>query len=156
MLTPGQKVVCINAEIPPYLRDEVKPLQAGQVYTVRGFRPGYDPENGVANVCAVYLEGVRNVVNVKGIENGYSLARFAPAPESAQPEQPAQPASLRPYVVSGVLAKVENGARTQHLLIFSGNATSEAEARGLAVQAFMSAAPGFPLEQIASGELKLA
>lgn len=76
MFQPGQKVACIDAQIPPQLWEFVKPLKKDAIYTIRDLVPGISGSGEEGNV-AVYLEEIVNTINDHGIERGYNAERFA-------------------------------------------------------------------------------
>jgi len=78
MFLPGQKVVCLNDEFtaPVLSRFACVPIK-GETYTVRDVVPGCDLGGNHGEV-AVYLVGLVNPQNLKGVEYGFNAERFAP------------------------------------------------------------------------------
>jgi len=80
MFNKGQRVACVDANLPAETWEFVKPLMKNGIYTIRDVIPGISIDGKEGNV-AVYLEEILNTVNAHGIERGYNAERFAPLEE---------------------------------------------------------------------------
>ena len=83
MFIPNQKVICIDANIPPQWWEFVHPLKQDGLYTIRDIVRGTKGQEDMEEV-AVYLHEIHNSINSHGIERGYSAERFAPLKEQEQ------------------------------------------------------------------------
>jgi hypothetical protein len=100
----------------------------------------------------VYLEEFEGKEK-DGVECGYNAERFRLATPIEAPASAPAAGELESFSVAGVLVRREGSQTTQKLLLWHGNAISEAEARGKALAGMMELAPGFSLVQIASSKL---
>jgi len=83
MFSINQRVVCVNDQfaLPPgYDRYFSAFPVKDKVYTIRDILPGQDGE------VACHLNEIRNPINLVGVENGYSVERFAPLEEEPAAE----------------------------------------------------------------------
>lgn len=87
MFEPGQKVVCVDGDFPPGVRDIYNALPVERtIYTVRDVVPGLGPSGNEEKdqQPAVYLAELVNLPNRHGIEPGFACRRFAELEEVAE------------------------------------------------------------------------
>lgn len=78
MFIPNQKVVCIDDKFPLGIEQLYNQLPVkDQIYVIRDVVPGQSLQ-GTEGEVAVYLVGVVNPTNKRGIERGFNAERFAP------------------------------------------------------------------------------
>jgi hypothetical protein len=78
MFTQGQKIVCVDDEFNDFAKARYTHLPVkDHVYLVRSVMLGCNYK-GEAGEVAIYLEGLVNPANLKGVEYGFNCERFAP------------------------------------------------------------------------------
>ena len=75
MFEPNTKVVCVDDNFPPDIKDIMNALpRKGTIYTVRDIVPGQNWD--LTETIAIYLVELVNRPNMHGFEPGFSSHRF--------------------------------------------------------------------------------